>query len=375
VEGTGAAQRIAPVDLRAQRAALDPELTEAIERVFARGVFILGPEVAAFEEEFAAYCGSRHCVTTASGTDALTLALSAAGAGAGTEVVTVAHTAVPTAFAIEAAGSTPAFVDVDPETLTIDADEVARAVGPATRAIVPVHLYGRCAELEPLVELADRHGLALIEDACQAHGALQRGRRAGSVGLAGCFSFYPTKNLGAYGDGGCVVTDDDELAERVRLLRNHGLTGGYVHAEPAVNSRLDELQAAILRVKLPKLDGWNEERRRLAGLYDEALRELPLDLPAPAGEGHVFHLYVVRTPRRDELLEHLRESGIGAAVHYPLPAHRQPAYAGRPQSECRLPATDQAAAEVLSLPLYPELGDSGVARVATSVRDFFEAER
>jgi dTDP-4-amino-4,6-dideoxygalactose transaminase len=375
VDGLDAALDIPRVDFEAQRRALGPELDAAVERVLASGHYILGPELDAFEAEFAACCEARHCVGTGSGTDALRLALTAAGVGAGDEVVTAGLTAAPTAFAIGATGATPVFVDVDPVTYTMDPALAAAAVGPATRALVPVHLYGQCADLDPLRELADRHGLVLVEDACQAHGARYHGHRAGSLGDAGCFSFYPTKNLGAFGDGGAVVTNDDGLAERVRLLRNHGLTEGYVHVEPAVNSRLDELQAAVLRVKLPRLDRWNEERVRLAALYSERLADLPVVTPEASARGeHVFHLYVIRTPRRDELLAHLRSNGVGAAVHYPVPAHRQPAYAGAPQAEADLPWTERLAGELLTLPLYPELGADRAERVAGIVREFFAQE-
>jgi dTDP-4-amino-4,6-dideoxygalactose transaminase len=361
--------QIPRVDLAAQREALGGELEAAIDRVLASGHFILGPEVEAFEDEFAAYCGAAHCVATGSGTDAIQLALTAAGVRPEHEVVTVSHTAVPTAFAVELSGATPVFVDIDPDTQTIDPARAADAIGPATRALLPVHLYGQCADMDPLRELAERHGLLLLEDACQAHGATYRGRRAGAVGHAGCFSFYPTKNLGAYGDGGAVVTDHAELAARLRQLRTHGLAGGYVHHGPAGNSRLDEIQAAVLRVKLPHLDGWNESRRRLARVYADQLRDLPVAVPTAAEWGeHVYHLYVIRTPRRDELLGHLRERGVDAAVHYPVPAHRQPPYAG---ARAELPLTDAYAAELLSLPMYPELEEDRVGHVAGLVREFF----
>jgi dTDP-4-amino-4,6-dideoxygalactose transaminase len=350
----------------AQREALGADLDAAIERVLQSGRFILGPEVEAFEAEFGAYCGVEHCVATGSGTDALRLVLEASGIGAGDEVVTVAHTAVPTAFAVALSGAAPVFVDVEPETHTMEPEHAARAIRPATRALLPVHLYGQCADMDPLRALADEHGLLLLEDACQAHGALYRGRRAGSLGAAAAFSFYPTKNLGAYGDGGAVTTDDGELAERLRRARNHGLTEGYVHHGPAGNSRLDELQAAILRVKLRRLDAWNDRRRRLAAVYDDALRGAAVTPPAASARGeHVFHQYVIRTPRRDALLEHLRTHGVDAAVHYPVPAHRQPPYRA---GAVELPVTEAYADEVLSLPIYPELGQDQVEHVASLVR-------
>ena len=368
---TSAALEIPRVDLTAQWESLRPELDLAIERVLANGHYILGPEVEAFEAEFAAYCGAASCVATGSGTDALRLALIAYGIGPGEEVVTVSHTAVPTVAAVRSAGATPVLVDVDPYTYTMDPDRAASAVRAATRALLPVHLYGQCADMDPLRRLAERHGLRLVEDACQAHGATCRGVRAGSIGDAGCFSFYPTKNLGAYGDGGAVVTDDERLAERVRTLRNHGLTHDYVHESAAGNSRLDELQAAILRVKLAHLDDWNERRRVLAAAYAELLRDLPLALPRVADWGeHVFHLYVIRSPQRDELLSHLRENGVGAGIHYPIPAHRQPAFSDLP-SGSSLAETDRATAELLSLPMYPELREDDLAHVAELIRAFF----
>jgi dTDP-4-amino-4,6-dideoxygalactose transaminase len=358
------------VDLAAQRQALGPELDAAIERVLRSGTFVLGPEVEAFEAEFAAFCGTRHCVATGSGTDALELTLAAAGAPGG-EVITVAHTAAPTAFAIDLAGATPVFVDVDPDTMTMDPALAAAAVGPRSRALLPVHIYGQCADMDPLRALAREHDVLLLEDASQAHGATYRGRRAGSLGDAGCFSFYPTKNLGAYGDGGAVVTDDAELAARVRRARNHGLTHGYRHEGPARNSRLDELQAAVLRVKLPHLDEWNRRRRELAGVYHELLEGLPVTRPVSADWGeHVFHQYVIRSARRDELLAHLRAQGVDAAIHYPVPAHRQEPYASRP-ARVDVPRTDAYAGEVLSLPLAAELSEEQVERAARLVRDFF----
>jgi dTDP-4-amino-4,6-dideoxygalactose transaminase len=249
--------------------------------------------------------------------------------------------------------------------------QAADAVGPATRALLPVHLYGQCADMDPLQRLVEEHDFWLIEDACQAHGATYRGQRAGSMGQLGCFSFYPTKNLGGYGDGGAVCTDDGALADRIRLLRNHGLTHDYLHEIPAGNSRLDELQAAMLRVKLGHLDEWNRARRVLAGVYAEHLRGLPVTVPLAADWGdHAFHLYVIRTPQRDELLRHLRDNGVDAGVHYPVPAHRQPALSDRP-SRGDLPVTDRLAGELLSLPMYPELGEYQAVRVAELVRDFF----
>jgi dTDP-4-amino-4,6-dideoxygalactose transaminase len=356
-------------DLGAQRDALADELNRAIERVLSSGQFVLGPEVEAFEAEFAAFCGAAYCVTTGSGTDALRFAANACGLGAGDEVVTVSHTAPATAFAIELSGATPVFVDIEPDTYTMDPERAADAISPSTRALLPVHLYGQCADMEPLRQLADEHGLWLIEDACQAHGAAYGGRRAGTLGHLACFSFYPTKNLGAYGDGGAVVTDDASLAQRIRLMRDYGRTEENRHEMIAGNSRFDELQAAILRVKLARLEDWNTLRRRHAETYSEGMLDLALTLPtAREGDEHVYHLYVVRTPRRDALQAHLRAHGVGTGIHFPVPVHRQPAYAGKPMRH--LAVTDTCAAEVLSLPMYPELGDTQIADVMAAVRDF-----
>jgi dTDP-4-amino-4,6-dideoxygalactose transaminase len=368
----GASTRPIPrADLLAQRDAIATQLDAAIARVMSSGRYILGPEVEAFEGEFAAYCEAAHCVGVGSGTDAIRLALMACGIGPGDEVVTVSHTAPATAFAVELTGATPVFVDIDPDTYTIDPARAAEAIGPHTRALLPVHLYGRCADMAALERLAQQHGLWLIEDAAQAHGARHGGRRAGTIGQLGCFSFYPTKNLGGYGDGGAVVTGDPELARGLRLLRDYGRTGENRHELIAGNSRLDELQAAMLRVKLEHLDEWNAARRRHADTYARWLGDLPLRLPGPDADGeHVHHLYVVRTDRRDELQALLREHGVGTGVHFPVPIHRQPAYGDRRQRH-DLSATEACADEILSLPMYPELTDSDAERVAALIRGFF----
>jgi dTDP-4-amino-4,6-dideoxygalactose transaminase len=362
------ALQIPRVDLAAQREALGPELDAAIERVLQGGRFILGPEVEAFEAEFAEYCGVSHCVATGSGTDALRLVLEESGIGAGDEVATVSHTAVPTVFAVALSGATPVFVDVDPETHTMDPEHAARAIGPATRALLPVHLYGQCADMDPLRALADEHGLLLLEDACQAHGARYRGRRAGALGDAACFSFYPTKNLGAYGDGGAVVTGDAPLADRLRRARNHGLTGGYVHHGPAGNSRLDELQAAILRVLLGHLDEWAGGRRAAARHYEEAgLGEL-VGLPRPAaGTQPAWHLYVVRHPQVDALAAALAEAGIGTKVYYRTPVHRQPAMRELARGVV-LPVTEELAETHLAIPMSAVLTRAQADEVVAATR-------
>jgi dTDP-3-amino-3,4,6-trideoxy-alpha-D-glucose transaminase len=347
-------------------------LAEASQRVLNSGWFILGPEVEAFERAFAAYHGVRHAVGVANGTDAIELALRAAGiTNANDEVISVAHTAAATICAIERAGATPVLVDIDPHTLTIDPAAVAAAITPRTRAIIPVHIYGQAADLSALRALADKNHLLLMEDCAQAHGALFNGQKAGTFGQMASFSFYPTKNLGALGDGGAVITNDDGYAAKLRSLRNYGQTVRYHHAEAGINSRLDELQAALLNVKLQTLDACNAERRGLAAAYDAALNGLP-NLATPFARNaaeHVYHLYVVRTRARDALLEALKTRGIGTLIHYPIPNHLQPAYAGLGMKAGSLPVTEQAANEILSLPLYIGLTTDHVARVSEAIAD------
>lgn len=363
-------------DLQRQYAMLKPELDAAITGVLARGRFILGEEVAAFEQEFAAYCGVTQAVGVGSGTEALHLALAAAGIGPGDEVITVAHTAVATVAAIELTGAQPVLVDIDPVRYTLDPAQLTAALTPRTRAIIPVHLYGCPADLEPILTLARRHGLLVVEDCAQAHGACYQGRRVSGWGDMAAFSFYPTKNLGAYGDGGAVVTNDPQLAERVRLLRQYGWQERYVSHLKGLNSRLDELQAAILRVKLRHLDEWNTARRAMAARYTERLAGSGLGLPvAPPDTEPVYHLYVVRHPHRDALQAHLQARGIGTLVHYPVPVHLQPAYADLGYGPGCLPATEAAAREVLSLPLYPELGWGELDTVCDAVDDFLQERR
>ncbi len=356
-------------DLGPLHRALKGEHEEAVRRVFARGWYILGQEVEAFEAEFAAYHGGGHAVGVANGTDAIELALRAAGVGPGDEVITVSHTAVATVCAVERAGARPVLVDIDPRTCTIDPRAVRAAITPRTRAIVPVHLYGHPADLDPLIDIAGRAGLLLIEDCAQAHGALYRGRPVGTFGHLAAFSFYPTKNLGACGDGGAVLTADGQLAARLRRLRNYGQAERYHHVERGMNSRLDEMQAALLRVHLVHLDEHNNERRRLAALYRKRLSGLTLPQTWPGEEKvrHVYHLFVVRHPQRDALRRRLQEHGVGTLIHYPLPVHLQPAYADLGYRPGSLPETERAAREVLSLPLYVGLCDEQVEQVAASL--------
>jgi len=356
---------------RAQYKSHQPEIDQAIARVLDKGRYILGEETAAFEREFAAYLGVRFGIGVGSGTEAIHLALRACGVGPGDEVITVSHTAVATVVAIELCGATPVLVDIDPRSFTLDPARLPAAITPRTKAILPVHLYGQSADLEPILSLARRHHLRVIEDCAQSHGATYQGKRTGAWGDMACFSFYPTKNLGAMGDGGFVATDDPQLAENARLLREYGWRQRYVSEIGGWNTRLDELQAAILRVKLRTLDTDNARRRHLAALYDERLAASPVSPPQamPYGQ-HVYHLYVVRSAQRNELQTFLRERGIGTLVHYPVPIHLQPAYRGRLGDVSSLPETERAAREVLSLPLFPELTEAEVHQVAEAVRAF-----
>jgi dTDP-4-amino-4,6-dideoxygalactose transaminase len=366
VVGSSATPRVLFNDLRPQYAAIKDEVDAAVRGVLERGWYVLGPEVEAFETEFAAYCGARYAVGVGSGTEALHLALWACELGPGDEVITVAHTAVPTINAISLTGARPVFVDVDAATRTMDPVAAAAAVTSRTRALLPVHLYGHPADMGPLQALARERGLALIEDAAQAHGAAYHGTRAGRLGDLAAFSFYPTKNLGAYGDGGMVVTDDATLAERLRLLRNYGQTDRYHHQIEGLNSRLDELQAAVLRVKLRHLDAWTAARRERAARYTARLRNVTLPTEA-AWAQHVYHLYAVEVPRREAVQAALAAAGIGTLVHYPIPAHLQPAYAHLGIARGSLPVTERLADTVLSLPLYPELPLDQIDEVAATL--------
>ncbi len=361
---------IPQIDLTRQHAALRAELLEAVERVLRSSRFILGPEGKALEADVGALCGVRHGVGVASGTDALHLGLRALRVGPGDEVITPAFSFVASASAVLHAGARPVFVDVDLETFALDPAQVERALTPRTKAIIAVHLYGQPADMDPLVAIARRRGLALVEDAAQAIGATYAGRPVGSFGDLTCLSFYPTKNLGACGDAGMVVTDKEELAERVRRLRDHGSREKYQHAELGYSSRLDELQAALLRVKLRYLPAWTAARRRLAARYSTLLSDLPLALPADRPPAtHVYHHYTVRSSKRDALAKALAALEIGTALHYPLPIPGQPVFrdTGGP-SEAECPRAWQASREVLSLPCFPELTEGEIDTVANAVR-------
>ena len=345
---------------------LADEINAALLRAADSGWYILGPEVAAFEREFAAYHGVRHAVGVANGTDAIELALRAGGIGAGDEVITVAHTALATVAAIEATGAKPALADIEPETYTLCPQSARALVTPRTRAIVAVHLYGGLADMDALLDLAAAHDLLLIEDCAQAHGALYKGRKVGAMGAMGAFSFYPTKNMGAYGDGGAVITDDAALADKLRKLRNYGQVSRYQHAIRGTNSRLDELQAAVLRVKLAHLDKLNARRREIAAIYDEGLRCVRKP-SARADCQHVYHLYVIRDARRDQLMADLQERDIGTLIHYPVPVHLQASHRDLGMGAGGLPHTEAAAREILSLPLYIGLSDADVLRVCAAI--------
>lgn len=357
------------VDLKRQYALIRTELHEAMERVMSSAGFILGEEVEKFEEEFACFCGVKHAVGVATGTDALLLSLKALGIGEGDEVITVPFTFVATALAIHHAGARPVFVDVDAETRNMDVAQIESAITPRTRAIMPVHLYGVPADMEPILKIAEKYGLAVIEDACQAHGALYRGKRCGGIGTLGCFSFYPSKNLGAYGDGGIVLTDDDELAGKIKMLRVYGAERRDYCIYRGYNSRLDALQASILRVKLRYLEEWNRKRREAVQRYNCLLRELPLKTPSEPNDTYcVYHLYVVETERREELREKLKQRDIATAVHYPCPIHSQKSFRDLGYHEGDFPVSERLSRTVLSLPMFPELTESEIEHICSIIR-------
>ena len=359
------------LDLKAQYASIQNEINAAIAEVFASGRFILGPQVEAFEREFAAYCGARHAVGVGSGTEAIHLALLACGIGAGDEVITVPNTAIATIAAIEQTGARAVLVDVDLRTRTLDVAQLEAALTSRTRAVIPVHLYGQPADLDPILAIARQNKLRVIEDCAQSHGALYHGQRVGALGDLGCFSFYPTKNLGAYGDGGLVTTNEDALAERLRLLRQYGWRERDKSVIKGLNTRLDEMHAAMLRVKLRHLDQWNGRRRKLAARYHEALQDTPLDLPfEPEGTQAVYHLYVVRSRERDALRAYLRAEDIETLIHYPIPVHLQEAYGELAHGADSFPNAERLAREILSLPLYPEMEDAVVDQVTAAIKKF-----
>jgi dTDP-4-amino-4,6-dideoxygalactose transaminase len=356
------------IDLRPQNEALRGEIEAALGRVLDSGAYVLGPEVAAFEEEFAASCEVAFAVAVNSGTTALQLALLAAGVGPGDEVVTTPFTFIATACAIRYVGATPVFADIDFATRNLDPEAAAKALTPRTRALIPVHLYGQVADMDPLRALCERRGIALIEDAAQAHGARYRGAPAGSLGALGCFSFYPTKNLGALGEGGLVTTRDAKLADQLRLLRDWGGREKYQHDMVAYNARMDAFQGAVLRVKLRHLEAWNEQRRVLAARYASLLPKIGLEAPGEQpGCRHVWHVYAVRVPERERVAAALREQGIGTAVVYPRPLHLQPAFADLGLGVGSFPNAERAARELLGLPMYPGLAADAPQRVVEAL--------
>ncbi len=368
--------RVPFVDMHARLAPLRADLLAACARVIDSGIAVMGPEGRALEEEFAAFCGVEHGIAVANGTAALQLALLALNIGPGDEVITVSNTFIATVEAISAVGATPVLVDVEPDTYLMDPAAFEAAITPRTRAVIPVHLYGLMCDMHALTAIARRHRLAVIEDACQAHGATLGDAVAGSMSDAACFSFYPAKNLGTVGEGGMVVTGDAALAKRMRSLRSHGESERYHHSEPGWNLRLGEIQAATTRVQLGHLAAWNEARRRVAGWYGELHGGLDMQLPvAPAGREHVYHLYVVQVDDRDRIREALAADGIGTGVHYPVPVYEQPAYRSLGLSAAGLPVTSAAAGRLLSLPMYPEMTREQANLVAESLRRAIEARR
>lgn len=358
------------LDLKAQYQALREPMNQALQEVMENTAFAGGPFVAKFEEPFAAFCGCRHAIAVGNGTDALWLSLLALGVGAGDEVITVPNTFIATTEAISFCGATPVFVDVDERFYTMDPAKLEAAITPRTKAIIPVHLFGQTADMDPILALARRRGVAVVEDACQAHGAQYKGKPAGSLGATGCFSFYPGKNLGAYGEAGAIVTNDDDIARKVRMLRDHGQSQKYVHAAIGWNARMDGFQGAVLSVKLPHLDGWNEARRRHAARYGELLAGLPgvkLPVEAPFAR-HVYHVFAVRVAQRDRILKAMADRGVSCAIHYPVPVHLQEAYRALQLAPGAFPVAERCAAEFLSLPMYPELTTEQTAYVAESLK-------
>lgn len=358
-------------ELSRQYKEIQDKIDKAIRDVFNSGWFILGRQVESFEKEFAYYCGTKYSIGVGNGTDALHLSLVAAGVKFGDEVITVPNTAVFTVSAISAAGARPVFVDIDPRYYTMAPDKIEAAVTAKTKAIIPVHLYGQCADMYPIREIARKHNLIIIEDACQAHGAEYHGKKAGSIGDMGCFSFYPSKNLGAYGDGGIIVTNNTDLFEKLKLLRNGGQQNRYYHKIIGYNSRLDEIQAAVLRVKLKYLDKWTELRRFKAQLYNKFIPKNAVIKPVERDLGkHVYHLYVIRTKERSGFQQYLENNNIQTLIHYPIPIHLQEAYKDLNIKEGAFPVAEKCATEILSIPMYPELSDKEVKYVCDIIKAY-----
>jgi dTDP-4-amino-4,6-dideoxygalactose transaminase len=358
------------VDLKSLHREIKDDLREVFDRVLDNSTFVLGPEVQRFEQEFAAYCGTEHCVAVNTGTAAIHLALAALSIGPGDEVITVPHTFIATAEAITAVGAKPVFIDINPVSFTMDPSLLEAAITRKTRAIIPVDLYGQVADMDPILEIANRHGIPVIEDACQAHGAEYRGRKAGAFGVAGCFSFYPGKNLGACGEGGAVTTNDAELAQRIRLWRDHGSSKRYEHIFPGLNMRMEGIQGGILSVKLKYLDRWNDQRRQAASAYDKALADTDIEVPTEMDYGrHVYHLYVIQSENRDALRQQLSDAGIESGLHYPTPLHLQEAYRFLGYKQGDFPVTERVKSRILSLPMYPGIDPKAVERVTSELRE------
>ncbi len=363
------------LDLVAQMRPLRKEIDAAIARTLDNCSFCLGPDVAQFEKDFARFCGAEYCLGFNSGTSALHIAMKLLNIGPGDEVITTPTTFVATSWAISYVGAKPVYVDIDDATFNLDPKQVERAITPRTKAVMPVHLYGHPFDVEPLLAICRKHNLPLVEDAAQAHGARYKGKVVGTFGVMSCFSFYPGKNLGAYGEGGALVTNDPALAARARSLREHGSTQRYSHDEVGYNYRMEGIQGAVLGVKLKHLDTWTRERRRVGHRYHELLGGTPLQLPREADFAEsAYHLYVVRHPRRDELKKHLEANQVGCALHYPLPLHLQKAYAHLGYKPGDFPAAEKAARECLSLPIYPEMSEAQICRVASVIKDFFSGQ-
>ena len=368
------------LDLQAQYVSIREGLHQAVTRVMDSQRFVLGEEVSRLESEIAAYCRTKHAIACASGSDALLLALMALDLGPGDEVITTPFSFFATAASITRLGGRPVFVDIDPQTYNLDPSRVADAITPRTKAIMPVHLYGQCADMDPLLEHSRGHEIPIVEDAAQAIGATDKGRRAGSMGLVGCFSFYPTKNLGGAGDGGMLTTNDDQIAQRLRRLRTHGGANEYEHSEVGVNSRLDELQAAVLRVKLPHLDRWSDQRAGKAEIYSQLLNHAGVNFalipPHVRPDGrHIFHQYVVRAPgNRDALQSHLKSRGVGTKIYYPIPLHRQECFSYLGYKEGDFPESEKAARETLALPVYPELNEAQQAYVVEAIKSLQQSQ-
>ena len=365
-------KKIPLVNLKAGFEPIKDEVMKAIESVFSTMNLYIGPNVQALEEEFASYCGTKYAIGVGSGTDAIHLALLSAGIRRGDEVIVSPNTFFATVEAIAYTSAVPVFVDTDPVTYTIDTSLIEKKINSRTKAIIPVHMYGQAADMAPIIKLSEKHGIKIIEDACQAHGAEYHNKKCGSIGDAGCFSFYFTKNLGGYGEGGMVVTNNHDIAEKVRLFRNHGHKSKYEHSVMGYNNRLDELQAAILRIKLKHLDNYNKNRREIAKKYNALLENTPLSLPKEANNRkHVYHLYVVRTNERDELQEYLNERGISTGIHYKVPIHLQEACKQYNYKQGDIPQVEKACGEILSLPIYPELNDEDIKYITDAIKGFY----